>query len=238
MAERRTYSEAELNEMYPSRAAQARAGAVSTAAGAYTGSAAADKRKAGPWYKNTSGWDNPALGIVLGLGTMGLSTAPGIAGKIGTMLGGKMAGGGALQNIARYAPAALTAAGQATGSPGLQKAGMFAGLASPWVGPGSVGQKIFATAPAATQMAGIATGNKGLYDVGKWGSYAMPFINPRSQTREKIQSGVRLGEDIATRMGVNPLAAHGVGRLLQSAITPDEVREEREGSQVYNTENV
>jgi len=177
MAERRRYSEAELNEMYPSRAAQARADEVSTAAGAYTGSAAADKRKAGPWWQNTSGWDNPALGLVLGLGTMGMAGAPGIAGKIGTMLGGKMAGGGTLKNVARYAPQVLGAASKLTGSRALGKASSVASALSPWAGGGTLSQKLKTAIPSALHAAGDVTGKSQFHDVGRMASAASPLLN-------------------------------------------------------------
>jgi hypothetical protein len=121
---------------------------------------------------------------------MGLAGAPGIVGKIGTMLGGKMAGGGALKNVARYAPQVLGAASSLTGNRALGKASSIASALAPLAGGGTLGQKLQTAVPSALHAAGAVTGKRQFHDMGRMASAASPFFNQNQDMMQNFRQAL------------------------------------------------
>ena len=92
----------ELNALYPNRAAQIRAGNVIEASRAGDRQRESDRRKAGPWYKNTAGFDNPATWASLAL--LGGATVPAMfsAGGAGGAAGSGGSAAAMTQQISPY----------------------------------------------------------------------------------------------------------------------------------------
>lgn len=118
-------TDAELNALYPNRAAQIRAGNVIEASGAGDRQRESDRRKAGPWYKNTAGFDNPAtwasLALLGGATVPAMFSAGGAGGAAGS--GGSAAMGGQLTGFQAGLPTVTgTAGGGLVG--GIESAGI------------------------------------------------------------------------------------------------------------------